>query len=56
MTSLMNTGVRSLFGTSIPTADFPGMGASILTPDEARLKAISSDKFTILLTLTPALG
>lgn len=55
-TSLKNTGVCFPFGTSIPTAAFPGIGASILIPDAAKPKAISSDKFTILLTLTPGLG
>ncbi|MPM72359.1 hypothetical protein SDC9_119332 [bioreactor metagenome] len=56
ITSLKNTGVKSLLGTSIPTAAFPGIGASILTPEEAKFRAISSDRFTILLTLTPTLG
>ena len=44
------------FGTSIPIAAFPGIGASILIPVAAKLSAISSVKFTILLTLTPGLG
>ena len=56
ITSLKKTGVKSLFGISIPIADFPGIGASILTPLAAKLKAISSDKLTILLTFTPVLG
>ena len=55
-TSLRNTAVCFLFGTSIPTAAFPGIGASILIPEAASPNAISSDKFTILLTLTPGLG
>ena len=54
--SLKKTGVCSLFGTSIPIADFPGIGASILTPLAANPKAISSAKLTILLTFIPALG
>ena len=54
--SLKKTGVCSLFGTSIPMADFPGIGASILTPLAANPKAISSAKLTILLTFIPALG
>src|SRR5690554_4199465 len=37
-------------------AAFPGIGASILTPGLARFRAISSDKLTILLTLTPGAG
>lgn len=41
------------FGTSIPTADLPGIGASILISLAARLRAISLLKFTILFTLTP---
>ena len=46
----------SLFGTSIPTACFPGIGASILIDSAARFKAISSARFAILLTLTPSAG
>ena len=34
----------------------PGMGASMRTPAEARLRAISSTRLTILATLTPLLG
>ncbi len=45
-----------LFGTSIPTADFPGIGASILISDVAKLNAKSSAKLIILLTLTPGAG
>ena len=45
-----------LFGTSIPTACFPGIGASILIVSAAKLSAISSAKFAILLTLTPSAG
>ena len=44
------------FGTSIPTRDFPGIGASILIPLVARANAISSERFKILLTLTPLSG
>jgi len=46
-TSFKNTGTTSLFGTSIPTAAFPGIGASILTPDAARFRDISSERLTI---------
>ena len=55
-TSLKNTGLCFPLGTSIPTAALPGIGASILIPEAARPSAISSDKLTILLTLTPGLG
>ncbi len=37
---------------SIPTAERPGIGASILTSFAAKANAISLCKFTILLTLT----
>ncbi|OPZ88400.1 MAG: hypothetical protein BWY74_03156 [Firmicutes bacterium ADurb.Bin419] len=56
ITSFRNTASTSLFGTSIPIAALPGIGASILTPDAARFRDISSDKLTILLTFTPGLG
>ena len=46
----------TLFGTSIPTADLPGIGASILIDFAAKLSAISSASLSILLTLTPTLG
>ena len=55
-TSLKNTGVCFLLGTSMPIADLPGIGASILTALAASPKAISSCKFTIFETLTPGLG
>ena len=55
-TVLRYTDWGSLLGTSIPTAAFPGMGASILMPLAARLSAMSSARFTILLTFTPWLG
>ena len=40
----------------MPTAAFPGIGASIRIPVAARLRAMSSERFTILLTFTPWLG
>ena len=40
----------------MPTAAFPGIGASIRTPDAARFMAISSARFVILLIFTPAAG
>ena len=48
--------VFSLLGTSIPTADLPGIGASILMSLAAKLSFISSVSPTILLTLTPGSG
>ena len=56
ITSLNITDSVTEFGTSIPTAAFPGIGASILIVLAAKLNAISSDKPTILLTLTPVFG
>ncbi len=55
-TSLKKTGNCFLFGTSIPIAAFPGIGASILTPFAANPNAISSCKLTIFDTFTPGLG
>ncbi len=46
----------SLLGTSMPTAAFPGMGASIRISAAARFNLISSARFTILLTFTPISG
>ena len=46
----------SLFGTSIPTAAFPGIGASIRISAAARFSLISSASPTILLTFTPISG
>ena len=54
--SLMLTRDVSRFGISIPTADFPGIGASIRTALAARFSAISSARLVILLILTPAEG
>ncbi len=54
--SLKYTVVFSLLGTSIPTADLPGIGASIRISAAAKLSLISSDSPTILLTLTPCSG
>ena len=56
ISSLKNTLPASLLGTSIPMADLPGIGASILISAAARLNLISSAKDTILLTLTPSSG
>ena len=54
--SRKNTVSRALFGTSIPTADLFGIGASIRTPAEARFSAISSCKPVILDIFTPGAG
>ena len=52
----MRTMLRWRFGTSMPTAALPGMGASMRTPEASRFKAISSARFVILLILTPEAG
>ena len=49
--SLKCTTSFSTFGISIPTACFPGIGASILILSAAKFSAISSAKFAILLLL-----
>ncbi len=54
--SLSITAVFSWFGTSIPTAAFPGIGASIRISAAARFNLISSARPTILLTFTPCSG
>ena len=55
-TSLKCTASFSLFGTSIPTACFPGIGASIRIVSAAKFSAMSSARFAILLTRTPSAG
>ena len=45
-----------MFGTSIPSADFPGIGASILISVAAKFRAMSSAKFVILLIFVPHAG
>ena len=54
--SLAYTAFRCSFGTSIPTTDFPGIGATILTLYAERALARSSDKDTIFETFTPGAG
>ena len=54
--SLKGTALLSELGTSMPTALFPGIGASILISAAPRLNLISSASDTILLTLTPGAG
>ena len=56
MTDFIETIVGLLFGTSIPTVPFPGIGAIILIPSAERDRAISSSKFLILEILIPAAG
>ena len=56
ISSLKLTIARSLFGTSIPTALFPGIGATIRTLEAASRKAILSCNATILLSFTPGAG
>ena len=56
MTSRSVTGVMLRLGTSIPTAALLGIGASMRTPAEARLRAISSARLVIFEILTPAEG
>ena len=56
ISSRMETMLTTLFGTSIPTAALPGIGASMRTPLAARLRAISSERLVILLILTPGAG
>ena len=45
-----------ILGTSIPIVPLPGIGAMIRIPKAAKLKAISSSKFLILLIRTPGAG
>ena len=47
------TAIVSLFGTSIPIAALPGIGASIRISVAARFSLISSARPRILLTFTP---
>ena len=56
ITDFIDTIVGLLFGTSIPTVPFPGIGAIILIPSAESDKAISSSKFLILEILIPAAG
>ena len=55
ITSRIGTGVAILFGISIPITDLPDTG-SILTPDAARLSAISSERLVIFDTFIPGPG
>ncbi len=53
---LKYTLVFDLFGTSIPMAALPGIGASIRISDVARANAISLANAVIRLTLIPGAG
>ncbi len=52
-TSARRTISRSVFGTSMPTADLPGMGASIRTLSVATAYAMFFCSWVIFSTLTP---
>ncbi len=55
-TSPSGTSVACAFGTSMPTADFPGIGASMRICVAASAIAISFCKLRIRLTFTPIAG
>ena len=54
--SRKGTIATSVLGTSIPTKDFPGIGASIRTSLAAKARARSSAKLEMRLTRTPTAG
>jgi len=54
--SRSKTGLVSRLGTSMPTTDLPGTGASTRTPAAARLREMSSASPTMRLTLIPGGG
>ena len=56
MISRIETEFLIAFGTSIPTAALPGIGASILIDVAARLSAISSVRVVILEIRIPVAG
>jgi len=56
ITDLIETISGFRFGTSIPIVPFPGIGAIILMPRAARLRAISSSRFLIFEIRTPGAG
>ena len=45
-----------MLGTSMPMVPLPGIGAIIRMPNAAKLNAISSSRFLILLIRTPGAG
>ena len=52
----MNTFSRALFGTSMPTAALPGIGATMRTRSASSASARSSVRLVILLTRVPGAG
>ena len=54
--SRSSTVAASLFGTSMPTAAFPGIGASMRTRGAASASAMSLLKDVMRLTRTPGAG
>ena len=56
ISSLKPTVAGAWLGTSIPTKDFPGIGASIRIPLAAKARAKSSARWVILATFTPVAG
>ncbi len=54
--SRMGTICLFWFGTSMPIVPLPGMGAMMRMPKAARLNAMSSSRFLILLMRMPAAG
>ncbi len=56
ITSRKKTVLELRRGISIPTAAFPGMGASIRISLDARAREMSSARLTILLILVPGAG
>src|SRR4030066_692026 len=54
--SLRKTSSLTWLGTSIPTVDLPGRGATMRTLPDFSARARSSDRFTILDNLIPGAG
>src|SRR4030067_2841266 len=54
--SLRKTSSLKWLGTSIPTVDLPGRGATMRTLTDFSARARSSDRFTILDNLIPGAG
>ena len=56
MISLTRTMLRTLFGISMPTVPWPGIGAIILTFSARMPRAMSSSRLAILFSRTPVSG
>ena len=56
ITSFIDTVSRYRFGTSIPTTDFPGIGATIRRLIAFNANARSSARFTMRATFVPGAG